>query len=161
RSIGRHSMPMRRQRLRRQGFRAPGSCVVDAVSCRLPSFRSHGETAARIFTRSREQPPGPNNIQQYNHERQDVRGPYVRGIPAHVEKVGHRLHGLTASRIQLAERSRLSTSPRNRTGNTATKKSVKPRPIIRSGMSIEVAMVGAPNFITDGAWCKEFHQITE
>src|SRR5205814_8978500 len=145
----------RRRYGRRRRGRAPGPCGAGAASRPLPP---HGQAPPRFLARACQCAARPYDVQHDGGERDRIRGPHEGGIAAHLEKL---LHAFTISRIQLAERSRLKTSPRRRTSSTAPKNSVKPSSIISSGTSIDAAMVGLASRITEGAWWSEFHQVTE
>src|SRR6201999_4301139 len=103
-----------------------------------------------------------------DQECESICGPHEGGIAAHVEEVLQVFHVLTtlrwvpmASRIQLAARSRASTSACSRVRVNARNRNVNPPNMTNIGPYIDAGMAACPSFMTDGAWCSEFHQMTE
>src|SRR5690606_7218421 len=110
------------------------------------------EPSPRFLPCAPERPACPEDVERDDREDEAIGGPHVPCVTAHGEELSHQA---TTSRIHVAARSRRSTSPRNRTSNSAPKSSVNPTSIRSSGTSISVGMLGLSSFITDAVWCSE------
>ncbi len=77
---------------------------------------------SRLDTRALQRAARPENVESDGDDDERVRRPYEPRVSTHIQKLCEG-HAFTASRIQLAERSRFSSSARSRVSSNAPKSS--------------------------------------